>query len=146
MHPYEMADTIHYICHVPEENHIYSRTYQWLRNVCTQWRIMARSNWESFHQSFPLHTIATERARGNNACTAPVTFLYEATRIMYFVNTEDALKDFDDAVERGLIEDPTQVEGWSRGFVAADLSLGNGPPGTLTSVIQRVQDDLEEIS
>ena len=146
MHPYDMANAIlcqNYMCHVPGEEHIYSRTYQWLRNVCTQWKNMARSNWENFHRSFPLHTIATELQHGNNDRAAQLAILYEATRMMYLENTEGALRDFDDAVERGIIDDPTLVEGWSRGFVAADLSLGNGPPGTLPRVVQRVQDDLE---
>lgn len=146
-HPYEMADAIlcqDYMQHVPEEEHIYSRTYQWLKGVCIQWRVMVERNWEIFHQSFPMHAIAAEFQQGNNDRAAQLAILYEATRMMYLGDTEGALRDFDDAVERGVISDPTLTDGWSRGLVAANLFLTNGPPGTLPSVVQRVEDDLED--
>ena len=87
--------------------------------------------------------MATEWKRGNTDRAAQLAILYEATRLMYFENTEDALKDFDNAVETGMIDDPTLVEGWDEGFITTDLSLGNGPPGTLPDMIERVQGDLE---
>ena len=120
MHPYLMADSIldqDYMQDVPEEEHEYSRTYQWLKKTCIRWQEMTRRNWNIFRQSFSWHTMAVEWKRGNTDRAAQLAILYEATRLMYFENTEDALKDFDNAVETGMIDDPTLVEGWDEGFI-----------------------------
>ncbi len=146
MHPYQMTDSIlnqEYMQHVPEEQHEYSCTYQWLKRTCYRWQEMTRRNWDIFHRSFPWHTMAMEWKCENADRAAQLAILYEATRLMYFENTEDALRDFDDAVKRGIIDDPTQAKGWDEGFIATDLSLGNGPLGTLCDIVERVRDYLE---
>ena len=133
--PYETAIHVldrHYLVNASDWGWNNSRTYRWLGSTSAFWKGTVRENWAEFTRRFPMWDTAILSLREEGERAAQLALLYEATRLLYYENTEQAIKDFDTAIKQGVIDDPTRRPGWDDGMEEHDIQLAQGPAGSLS--------------